>query len=103
MTRINISNSPRWFNRDKAEKFEGESFHNGKNWIQKQTMDQWTGQNLYLTASGNWVLACWSSWQGSIDTYEIINPEAAAQWLIVNESWEEVEKRFPKILQENEI
>jgi len=51
MARIVISGENKWFDDDKAEFFKGKSFHNGQNWIQKSTNNQFYGENLYLTAS----------------------------------------------------
>jgi hypothetical protein len=82
MTRIALSNnSGRWFDADKAEKISEETYHNGNNWISKATGSQFNHEALYRTKGGCWILAKCSDYQGSVETYEQIDNEAAAVWL----------------------
>ena len=74
-----------WFDKDKAEKFEEDTFWNGSNHISKATGSQWAHEELYRTASGNWVLYSWSQMQGSVDTWEHIDGRDATSWLIEND------------------
>lgn len=90
-----------WFDKDSATQFEGESYWNGSNRIQKSTHDQWTGQNLYYTKSGKWVLACWINWQGATNTYELISEEEACLWFIKNEYSDEQIHDLPEKIREN--
>lgn len=53
----------RFFDMDKATKYEEGTFH----------------EALYKTASGKWVLNCYSQ------MYEIISPVSAARWFVKNE------------------
>lgn len=75
----------RYFDAEKAECFKENTFWDGNNQISKVTGSQWNHESLYRTASGKWVLNTYSQYQGSIETYEIITPEEAAQWFVKNE------------------
>ncbi len=84
MKRVAITNGT-WFDMDKAEKFEENSYHDGNNYISKATGSQWEHQNLFLTAGGTFILNSWSNYQGKPETYQIISLEEAAEWFVVNE------------------
>jgi hypothetical protein len=75
----------KFFDSDKATLYKEATFHDGSNWISKATGSQWSHEILFKTASGNWVLNCYSQYQGSVETYEIISPAAAARWFVKNE------------------
>lgn len=89
LTNENGTQSGMWFNISTAESFKNATEHNGKNWINKSTDDQWTGQTLYITKKKVFILCAWSLWQGSKDTYTIIPKDEAAAWLMENEYYEE--------------
>ncbi len=73
--------SGRWFDTDKAETFEEDSYHDGSNHISKATGSQWHHEILYRTASGVWVKHWWSQHQGAAQTYEVITEDEARAWL----------------------
>jgi len=75
----------RFFDKDKASKYDEDTYWDGNNHISKVTGSQWSHETLYRTASGKWVLNCYSNYQGSVETYEIINPAAASRWFVKNE------------------
>lgn len=75
----------RWFAIDRAEKVDEGTRWNGNNHISLATGSQWEHEALYRTAGGKWVLNSWSQWQGSSETWEEIEDEAAAAWLVRNE------------------
>ncbi len=79
--RVNLSNGT-WFNPDAATKFEEATRWNGNNHVSLATGSQWEHEMLYRTAKGAWVLHCWSQWQGSTPSYEIITETDANVWLI---------------------
>lgn len=83
MKRIALDNG-NWFDIEKATEFKEDSKWNGNNHISVNTGSQWDHQQLYLTASGNWILNSWSQWQGSIESYIIISTQEAAVWLSRN-------------------
>jgi len=74
----------RWFDLDKATKYEEATSWNGRNRISVATGSQWDHEALYLTESGRWIKHWWSQWQGSADQWLEISPEEAATWLIRN-------------------
>lgn len=74
-----------FFYPEKATIYKEETFHNGSNFISKATGSQWNHEALYKTASGKWVLNCYSQYQGNIETFEIISPAGAARWFVKNE------------------
>ena len=93
MDRIAMTDgSGRWFDRDSADKFEEGMFWDGNNNISMATHSQTEHEELYRTASGKWVLNCWSQWQGVLETYEIVDDDFAAKWLVTNEHDSEVVK-----------
>jgi hypothetical protein len=85
----------KFFDSDKATQYKEDTYYNGNNHISKSTGSQWNHEALYRTASGKWVLNCYSQYQGTIETYEIISPATAARWFVKNE-YEDI----PKELQE---
>lgn len=77
--------SDRWFDLERAEKIEEETWWDGRNRRSKATGSQWEHETLYRTAaSGRWVLHAWSQWQGSSDDWTEIEDAAAARWLARN-------------------
>ena len=92
----------RWFDADKADKFEEETWHNGNNWISYATGSQWEHECLYRTAGGLWIKRHWSQYQGSGEFVEEITKEEAAEWLSINRFdmdsiHEEVKKQFAEL------
>jgi hypothetical protein len=75
----------RWFDLDKVKTFKEARQFDGRNHISLATGTQWDHETLYRTASGHWILHAWSQWQGSRETYEEIDNEQAAAWLVRNE------------------
>jgi hypothetical protein len=93
-----------WFETDKARKFVEDSWWDGSNHISRATGSQWEHQQLYYTASGNWVLCFWSQWQGVKTTYTRIDESSAINWLMDQSegdcgSWEDFEY-LPKSFQD---
>lgn len=103
MTRINLTNASGWFNKETAISFDESTFWNGSNHISKATGSQTEHERLYKTASGKWVLACWSNWQNTSDSFEAISENEACQWLFKAEEYEKLEELFPGYLAEMEI
>src|SRR3990167_1943646 len=60
--------------------------HDGRNRVCVHTGSQWEHQMLYRSRRGRYYLAHLSSYQGSRDYAEWLSPEAAARWLVLNES-----------------
>lgn len=86
MKRIPLTDgSGRWFDLDKATKFEEATRWNGNNHVSRATGSQFEHEALYRTGAGRWVLNHWSQWQGSLERYEEIDDAAAAAWLATNE------------------
>jgi len=92
MNRIALTNNNgSWFDRVTAIEFSDASDWNGNNHIHRSTGSQWSGQDLYYTRSGNWVLRQWSGYQGVLDTYESIDLDEAVQWLSQNDHHDDVD------------
>jgi hypothetical protein len=96
MSRVVLKNG-RWFDTDKAKKWEEDT-----HWLSVHTRSQWDHEALYHTASGTWVLHHWSQWQGSIETWEIITNEEAAEWLSRNDHLD-VPQEIKEIIEKLEI
>jgi hypothetical protein len=73
-----------WFDVEQADKHEEDTYWNGNNHISRATGSQWNHEVLYRTASHRWVLNHWSQYQGSGETWEEIDNESAARWLVAN-------------------
>jgi hypothetical protein len=74
--------SGRWFDTSKATLFKEESYWDGRNNISKATGSQWEHEYLYRSASGTWILNKYSDYMGSVETYEIIGKNEAAEWFL---------------------
>lgn len=92
-----------WFSTKKAEFWEEDSWWDGHNYVSRATGDAHSHQRLYRTAKGAWVLHSWSQWQGSCETWERIEPEAARDWLLSQSEGDAAEQYFPGCLAETEI
>lgn len=73
-----------WFDKDKATRFDEASHWDGRNHISDATGNQWEHERLWRTASKNWVLHHWSQYQGSGESWTVIDDDDAARWLVVN-------------------
>jgi len=73
-------NSGQWFDDSKADLYEEDTYHDGRNWISKATGSQWKHESIYVTKSGQFILNHYSNYQGSRETYESISKEEAAVW-----------------------
>jgi hypothetical protein len=84
MKRQPLTDSNSWFDIEAASAFEEGTDWNGSNHISKATGSQWNHEKLYKTRSGRWIKNAWSNYQGSRETWEEINKEEAAAWLVKN-------------------
>ncbi len=85
MTRIALTDEQgRWFDPDKATKFEEGARWDGRTHISLATGSQWNHEALYRTQAGRWILHRWSQWQGAGEVYEEVDNAAAARWLVTN-------------------
>lgn len=85
MRRITLTDdSGRWFDADKAERFDEETDWNGSNLISRATHSQWDHEALYYTAGKRWICERTSQWSGTLPSYEEITDEEAARWLSIN-------------------
>jgi hypothetical protein len=85
MKRIVLTDgSGRWFDIDKAERFDEDTYWDGRNMISKATGSQWHHEVLYRTAGGKWILHRWSQWQGDRESWTEVTDDAAAAWLVTN-------------------
>ena len=78
-------NSGRWFDMEKAEKFNEKLIWDGNNHISKVTGSQCAHETIYRTSGGKWILNCWSEMQGNRETYERISDQDAVAWFMINE------------------
>lgn len=74
-----------WFDLSAAERFKEATFHDGHNFVSRETNSQWDHEELYRTLSGRWVLHTWKQRQGCRDTWTVADDVAAARWLARNE------------------
>ena len=84
MNRQAIDNTHTWFDIGKSTQYLEDTHFNGSNMISVNTGSQWDHEALYRTKSGSWILHCWSQWQGSGETWTLIDDETAAAWLVAN-------------------
>lgn len=83
MSRIVLTDG-RWFDPKKAEKFDEDTRWDGNNHISLATGSQFNHERLYRTAGKCWILHSWSQWQGSGESYQEIDNNEAARWLVAN-------------------
>ncbi len=99
MKRIVLTDdSGKWFNEKTAIVFTENTWWNGNNHISCATGSQWNHEQLFYTKSGRWILNWWSQYQNSKETYEEISENAAIEWLISQEHFNDLEK-LPEKLQ----
>lgn len=85
MARVALTDdSGKWFDDEKAEKFEESMRWDGNNNISRATGDQWEHEDLYRTKGGVWILNHWSQHQGTGESYKEIGNTQAAAWLVQN-------------------
>jgi hypothetical protein len=100
MERINVVNEyggqVGWFDRDKAHCIEENTYFNGNNHISRSTNSQWNHEELYFTASGNWIKLEYSDYQGTNPVFTAISLEDASEWLIKNRIEPEEYASLPK-------
>ncbi len=95
-----------WFDSDKAVKYLCDYYHDGHNFICTITGSKWHHENLYITASGKFVLESFSNYQGAFtykDTYKLISKEFALDWLVKNNHHDVVDSIDPDYLSTLEI
>lgn len=85
MKRVYLSENGKWFDLEKATKYDEETYHDGSNFISKSTGSQWEHEILFRTAAGKFILNSWSNFQGRPEKYEIVSKEFAAEWFVKNE------------------
>lgn len=75
----------KWFDTNSAKQFEEDTYFDGHNFISKATGSQWDHETLWKTAKGSWVKQSWSQRQSDRETWEFIEEQEVAQWLIQND------------------
>jgi hypothetical protein len=65
----------RWFNMESAEKWETDD---------DRLHQQRSGETLYRTVGGHWILATWSSYSDVQTRFEMVSVDAAAKFLTIN-------------------
>ena len=73
-----------FFDEEKATVFAEDTQWNGHNFVSINTGRPHQHQALLRTASGAYILNTWSSWQGSLPTYQVIEKDEAHAWLMKN-------------------
>ncbi len=76
--------SGRWFDLDRAECWDEDTWWNGQHRVSRATGSEWDHERLYRTAGGRWVRHRWSAWVGVPDRWEELTSAEAAQWLVTN-------------------
>lgn len=72
-----------WFNRDKSECFQDDTYWNGHNLIGTNSGSQWIREYLYRTPGGRWVLnRDQTGYHSGPDEYRYITDEQARDWLL---------------------
>lgn len=74
-----------WFDLESSTVINEGSYWNGNNTISLATGSQWDHENLIVTRKGRFVLNSWSQWQGSGESWQTINENEAAEWLVRNQ------------------
>lgn len=83
MKRIAITNgNGQWFDLEKSEVYKEETRWDGHNWISVATDNQFHHERIHKTAMGKWVLNKWSDFQGTKQTYEVIDESEVVVWFL---------------------
>ena len=90
-----------WFDADTAQYYGGDKDWNGRNNVDINTQDQWSGEGLFFTAKRRWVLHSWTSRQGERRRYRYVNPDGARTWLVFNGYEDEAVEHFGPIEDEH--
>jgi len=86
MKRIAISDgSGSWFDLEKSEKFEEETWYDGQNNVSRATGIRHNHESLYLTSSKKWVLNKYSQYANQSESYEVISENEAVVWFLKQE------------------
>ena len=86
--------SPRWFDVEKAVRFDESTTWDGNNNISDATGSQWDHEVLYRTASGAWVKHFSSQYQGHDESWTMVDEDDAFAWLLKNEHTEAVPESY---------
>jgi hypothetical protein len=103
-TRINVRDGNNkllgWFVLESATEYREriELFY-GDQGVSINTGDTDSGQTLYRTKRGQWVLNHWG--EGTPDRHEFIDEDAAKQWLILNDEDAAVQEHFGPLEEES--
>lgn len=73
-----------WFDFNTAKQFRENTRWDGRNQISVNTGSQWDHEDLYRTAKGAWVKNSYSAYQGSSESWELVDDQYAVDWLIRN-------------------
>lgn len=85
MNRQNLTDgTPRWFDLERAQRFEEATTWDGSNHISDATGSQWDHEAMYHTASGTWVKHFSSQYQGRGETWTMVDESDAFAWLLRN-------------------
>jgi hypothetical protein len=83
MKRQRIDNGT-WFDLSASMRWDEDTRWNGNNHISIATGSQWEHERLYRTRKGKFVLYAWSQWQGSGESWTLIDDGQAHAWLLRN-------------------
>jgi len=95
MKRQKLTNNPRvWFDLDRAKRFNGTVRFDREfgTWRSRATGSIYAHEDLYLTASGRWVVHWWSLLQGKEPLWVEVSMKEAADWLERSGYTEEAER-----------
>lgn len=85
MKRQNLTDgTAQWFDLEKAQRFEEDTYWDGNNTISQATGSQWHHETMFRTAGGVFVLHYYSQWQGTQTTWLRQEPSIAHAWLLRN-------------------
>lgn len=81
MSRVNLGEG-RWFETKRAKSWDENTRWNGNNHVSCATGTQWDHERLWRTGKGVYVLHHWSQWQGSGESWTIVDDHTAHTWLV---------------------
>jgi len=105
MTRIYVTNpetaeNDGWFDEAKATYWKADTYWDGEQRVDVNTRTRNSGQGLYRTAQGRWVLRHFSSWVDEQDRYHYTDTDEARDWLTRNGEDEAVKEHFGRVEEE---
>lgn len=91
-----------WFDPDKCERFDADTYWNGQNRVDKITRSEWIDATLFRTTGGRWVERTdYTRYHNGEVEHRFLSDDEARDWLLRNEDDEAVAEHFGEVAEES--